>query len=332
MIVYRKELLASLEACAPGLNTKENVEQSQCYTFRDGKVSTFNDLIFCQHDVPIDFTGAVPSRQLRETLQKLTEDELDISATDSELRMKGTGRRVVIKFTKELYLPFSSIETPEHWVDVAPAFSDALPLAADCCSKDGAPPEFDCVSFTENSITACDKYQAIRFSVPTELKPCLVSGVGCKSVNSLGVSDSCETENWVHWRTFTGLRVSVRKSIGDYPQLEVFDNPAIAEVEIPHSVSEAMLRATPFLSESADGRLGQIALKSGSLSVRAKNIYGWYEERHDVEYDGPDLVFSVNPKLIGTLLKHGEPVKVTENTLRVDGESYSYVVSTQRPK
>jgi hypothetical protein len=61
-------------------------------------------------------------------------------------------------------------------------------------------------------------------------------------------------------------------------------------------------------------------------------VYGWYEEKSVVEYEGPDLVFCVNPKLIGNLLKHGEPVKVTENTLRVDGESYSYVVSTQRPK
>lgn len=332
MIINRRELLGALDACAPGLG-KENIEQGQCYVFEEGKVFTFNDLILCQQDVVLDITGAVPAKPLRETLAKLTEEELTITTTDSEVRIKGAGRRSVIKFSPEVYLPTGSVETPTDWIELPPAFADALPLVADCASKDGDPPELDCVLLEPGRMIACDRSQAIVFEVATGVtSPTLISAIGCKAVTGLGVAEVSVGESWLHWKTYSGLQVSVRKTLLEYPDGvdDVFQQTSDATIELPATVVEAMQRAAPFFADSVDGKQAQFCIAEGKAYIRAKNHLGWYEETKGCDYSGPKIEFSMNPKYIASLVKHDIPCSVTQGAIVVRGDSFSYAVSIKR--
>ena len=333
MKIDRREFLSALEACAPGLASKENIEQSQCFVMQDNKIMAFNDVILTVHDTPLAVRGAVPAKPLLELLRKLTEDELEITATDSELRVKGEGRRSAIKLNPDIYLPTGVVDPVDHWTDLPPAFADSLPMVADCALATGDPLALTCVQILPNAIQACDQLQAARYEVETGVSaPVLLTAQACKSVNGLGVAAMCETESWIHWKTYTGLQVALRKIQMDYPEgIEaIFQATAEREINIPASVTDILTRAAPFLEETSDGKTGKIEFKPGRLLLTAKNGSGWYQEFKEIDYDGPALELSINPKYVANLLKHGLPAILCSDSLRIEGDGFVYCVSIKR--
>ena len=67
-----------------GLSSKDNMEQSSCFVFRNGQVITYNGEICCTspltnaEGVPFDCYGAVPAKTLLQTLRKSPDDEIEI--------------------------------------------------------------------------------------------------------------------------------------------------------------------------------------------------------------------------------------------------------------
>ena len=60
-----------LEAVSPGLATREAIEQSSCFVFKDGRVMTFNDEVACSIDCELGFDGAVAAKPLRSAVWAL---------------------------------------------------------------------------------------------------------------------------------------------------------------------------------------------------------------------------------------------------------------------
>lgn len=332
MKVQRKELLAALDSCAAGLGTKSAIEQSSCYVFRDDKIWTFNDMILCETVAPVSMNVAVPARAFRETLAKFGDDEINIDEKEGKIRVWVKSRRASINGHQDVYLPLDEVEKPEEFEDVPPELSDALPLTAECAGKEGDVLDNLCIH--EKGIVSCDRSQAIQFSVLTGVKQsCLIGAEGCKAIASLGIAGVCDGDNWLHIKTYTGLRASIRKCTGDYPQVtQVFTQPVIAKLEFPFSASEIFERLIPFLSDTTDGKTCTLSLSHGSLVMRSRNVVGFFEEKLDVEYEGPVLEFSASPKLLSNAVRHGLPLQITEGSVRVQGPGFRYAVSISKGK
>lgn len=331
MIVSRKEVVRALECCVPGLSTRENVDQSNCFCFRGKTVFTYNDEILCQQDFPVEINGAVPAKTLLDLLHKLPEDDVDITTTDTKLRIKGQGkRRSELNLVPDVVLPIGDVEAPSAWTEVPPAYSDALGMVADATDDDESSP-LAYVHITPKGMEACDMHQAIRYEVATGLKSnVMVRGTSCKAVKGMGIAQTAETDNWVHWKTYTGLRVSVRKDTRDYPDLgDIFAAESMGEAYIPGSVSEILERAAPFMSKQGKGKIGIVDLAPGKIRVRAINQDGWYEEIKELEYDGPVTRFGVSPKHIQGALKYGLPCEITPVSLRIRGDAFVYALSVE---
>ncbi len=334
MNIDRKDLLRALDSCTPGLSSKENVDQSNCYCFVGGTIKTYNDEILCQHETALTFTGAVPAKPLRELLQKMTEDEIEVTTTTDKIRIKGSRRRSEINMNPDILLPTGTVEEPSEWTEVPPAFSDALGMVAGMVDDDQSN-VFAYVHFCPGWLEATDNHQAIRYGVATGVKSnVMVRGDSCKALRGMGIASIAETETWVHWKTFSGLQVSVRKDTRVYPDLtEIFAQPKLSRVHIPGSVADILDRASPFMREAGiGGKRAQIVLSEGKLIVRAINGNGWYEEIKDIEYDGEKLQFSADPKHIANALKLGLPCDVTASSLKLKGDAFVYVVSLEEVK
>ena len=91
----RADFLDKLESVLPGISTREIIEQSSCFVFKDKTVMTFNDEISCSQKSCLPFEGSVQALPLISILRKLQEEELDISLGDSkeELIIKGKNKR-----------------------------------------------------------------------------------------------------------------------------------------------------------------------------------------------------------------------------------------------
>lgn len=329
MILNRRDFLQVLEACAPGTSNKENIDQSNCFLFRDGRVMTYNDEVCCIHEYETGIEAAVPAKLLLDYLRNSPDEELNITSTDAELLIKGAGRRSKIKLSTTVSMIVDVFDQPVNWIDVPPAFGDAIGVVADCASEDKNEEVLGCIRFTKDYMEACDRYQAIRYHITTGFEhEVLVRKTSCTPVGNMGIAAVAVDDNWVHWKTFSGLQYSVRKIMGNYPSLDpIFNRDVITRALLPGSVVDIIARAKPFMEESKAGRTVDVFLKTGKLMVKATKADGIYEELRDVPYSGPGLMFRVQPKHIEALLKHGLPCAISNSTLQIDGDGFSHVIS-----
>lgn len=332
MQVNRKELLRHLESCAPGLSATETVEQSDCFVFTDGKVFAYNDEVLCQQDTVVNFRCAVPAKPLLETLRKLTEEEIDIEYKNDQLVIRCANvRQIKLNVHAEIIPHYESVDRPGEWKDVPPVFADALAMAADSAAKDSEAFELTCVELSPRGLQATDAFQAIRYKLDCPVtKPTLIKRSACSAVNGLGVAALAESEGWLHMKTYTGLQVAVRVYSGNLPDLsDAFKAESKASLRFPPCLLDALQKAAAFLADTGTGKQAQFKLKANKIMVRGQNAAGIYEEVRPVEYDGPAKSFGINPKYVQTLLKHDYPVSLTESALRIRGDSFAYITSTE---
>lgn len=332
MQINRAEILRQLEACAPGLSNTDNIEQANCFMLTPGRIVTFNDEICCRQDTTLALTCAVPARPLLETLRKLSEDEVGIELKDERLMLKCANvRKIGLNIHADVVSHSDAVESPGEWIDVPPVFADALAMVSDAAAKDSEQFSLSCVQLTPGGMQATDSFQAVRYKVQCPVsKGILIKKTACAAVNGLGIAAMSETENWVHWKTYTGLQVSVRKYVDEFPDLtQVFKAESVGTLRLPYSLIDSLQKAAAFLADTGTGKQAVLRLKQNKLMVRGQNENGFYEEIRDISYEGPAISFGINPKYIQTLLKHDYPCSLTESALRIRGESFSYITSKE---
>ena len=131
MKVNREELLKQLESVLPGLSTREIIEQSSCFIFKNKTVSTFNDEIACLQKSLLKIEGAVQAMPLISILRKLQEEELEIDTNDknTQLLIKGKRRRVGVRMEQDIVLPVEAVDKPKKWKELPANFADAIALS-----------------------------------------------------------------------------------------------------------------------------------------------------------------------------------------------------------
>jgi hypothetical protein len=65
------------------------------------------------------------------------------------------------------------------------------------------------------------------------------------------------------------------------------------------------------------------------LRLRADGSSGWYQEKKEIEYDGPELKFMISPQLLAALVSESHPCKVDGHRLIMKSDSFSYVVALE---
>lgn len=335
----RQELLRLLESAAAGLNTKENMEQSSCYVFADGKLITYNGEILCRVGVtnsagePFPHTCAVPARPLIETLRKSPDAVVDITVVDNQFRIKGTGRRQTIKTSSEIVLEVSEVEDPGEFTDLPPIFAEALVSVAACAATDAEPFALNCVDFTPKGMQATNRYQAMRFLVNTGLTEphVMVRASSCKCLNGIGAAAVSYTRDWVHWKTYSGLVISVRRLGDSYPDISsIFTEPKLGEIMLPGSVSEIITRIMPFVTEKKDEQRVLLKLRKGSVELYAESVHGFGEEVKELKYDGEEMDLQINPSVLPVALRYGLPLAICNSCLRVRGDGFMYAIASAK--
>lgn len=330
MRINREQLLRNLEAVVPGLATREAVEQSSCFVFRDGKVVTFNDEVACSTDCEVGFDGAVAAKPLVDLLGKLSEDVLDIAPSESggEIIIKGKRRRAGISMEAEISLPVGSVEVPDKWADLSPEFADAVGVVQQCASKDPNQFALTCIHITPDCVEACDNFQLARYPLKTGIrKACLAKRDSLKHVTGLGMTQVSETRTWVHFRNPTGLVLSMRREVMDYENLDSILDMEGTPATLPGGLAEAVAKAEIFSAENSENNVIIVSLRPGELRIKGIGATGWYEERKQVKWEGESMAFSITPKLLIDITARTNECYIDGGRLKVDGGKFTYVTS-----
>lgn len=334
MKIGREHFLRCLEGVAPGLATREVIEQSQCFIFVKGQVCAFNDEIACRGPSGLEkaFTGAVQSKSLLDILKLLPDDDIDVSAGDGELLVAGKRRRSGIRMEKEILLPIDSIETPTEWHKLHKDFCEAVNIVHNCADEKDPKAAANVVHVHPKWIEAGTDFQACRWRLKTGFaEPAMFKPSSLKNVVSLGMVEFGETAGWVHFRNPNGLVLSCRRYLEDYPSLTEFLAEGGEPAALPKGLAEAAARAEVFSQENTDNNMLEVSLRPGRLVLRGTGVSGWFEETPKVTYNGPKLTFLISPKILSDIVTKHREMTLTTDRLRVDAGGYIYTAWLFRP-
>jgi hypothetical protein len=334
MRINREKLLGSLESIRPGLSQREILEQSSCIVFLDGFACTYDDEVSCRAPTGLDesFRGAVKAESLLKLLHELPEDEVDVNFSDTEMTVKGKGRKGFYGVEKDIVLPVDQVDFPEQWRTLPDDFCEAIGTVGRCASSDESRFNLTCLHIAPKWVEASDEYQVCRWRTQTGFpEPVLLRQSSVRHIATLGMTESGETKSWVHFRNASGLILSCRRYVEDYPELRHYLKPGGDPLVLPKGLIEAAGRADIFSSENGDDNVVEVSIKSGHLQIVGRGASGRYEEKKKLAYDGQPVRFCIPPQLLADTVKRHNECSIQSNRLYIDGGSYVYVSALFAP-
>lgn len=331
--VKRQEILKQLELVAPGLATREIIEQSSCFVFRKGKIITFNDEILCRSNSLLDgVDGAVQAEPLLALLKKLPDEEIEIKTTGQTLSVIGKAKRARLVMQQEIVLPFREVERPTDWRKIPKGFMAALELAADCASDDESQTKLACVHIHPDYVEASDNFQMIRVPLRSGIKqPMLIRKGSAKQLSMLKATQISEVGDWVHLKA-DGLIASCRSFIGEkYPTDTITQilGKTGNKVKLPKQLAGSLARAQIFSATSSKGNVVVVELRAGKMKLEGRGDFGWYEEVRKSTWEGENTRFSIAPKILLELSKRADECELTDVCIKVDGKSFLFACATE---
>ena len=329
MKVERQAFLKALAAVDIGLSSRDIIEQSSCYVFRNGKVWTFNDEVACSVDLPDvfeKFECAVPSVPLKSLLTKFDEELVDVSVGGGELLVKGNRRRAGVRIHDEILLPVADVGEPESWKKLPSGFTEAIDTVQGCAGKDESQFVLTCIHIHPMGIEASDNAQAIRYKIKTGLdSPVLVKRDELRRTVGLGVTEWGQSKSWIHFRNPNGLVISCRKWEETFPDMGPLLEVEGTKAKMPKGVEDAVSRAEVFVDSKMDVSGLTVVLRDGKLKLRGEGPEGWYEEVQKSDYKGKPIEFRIAPRLLVEVCKRTDSCTIGEEKLKVVGDKFVYI-------
>ncbi len=332
MRINREDFLKELESVTPGLSTREIIEQSSCFIFKDKTVMTYNDEIACSHKSCLSIEGAVQALPLIAILRKLQEENLEVMCNEEELLIKGKRKRAGIRMEAEILLPVDSIEKPKKWKDLPDDFADSIQIVQQCAGRDETRFSLTCVHLTPKWVEACDGYQAARYKIKIDINEnTLVRKESLKYIVSLDMTKFSETKNWIHFKNSSGLILSCRRWVEDYPELDDLLGVEGVPTSFPKGLKEAIEKAEVFSTENVEDNQVTVDLQVGKLRITGRGASGYYQEVKKIKYKGRPMSFSIAPNLLSDLIQRHNSCQIAKDKLKVDAGKDSYVTVLEIP-
>lgn len=348
MTIDKMKFLEDLRMVQAGLSSKELLEQSSSFVFKDKTVFTFNDEIACRKSTDFPLEGAVRAEKLLKTLDKLPEDDKTLEVkenSDGQMEFRGRTKRFALAREMDVLLPIEKIleEVPRAWGPLPTDFGDIIKNMKDCVSTDEANHfALTCVHLHPDFIEACDTRQLLRWRVALGHRTSmLVRGTAISQIVGLGVSKISATASWIHFKHANGLIFSCRKFMEDYPNMDDVLNVKGTPVTLPKGIMKATEIAAIFAADIVQGiePTVLISLRPGLIRIRGQgSTADFYEEIQKCNYKGPKIEFVMTPALLSHVVDTYNDAQLTDNKLKASGGFkekvglWDYVTVLGRPK
>jgi hypothetical protein len=328
VIVKREFLLNALQAVAGALTKKEDIQQSDCFTFKNGMVYTYNGnlAIRTKSGLPNDIEGAIKEREFLEHVKRMKVDEIEIEDKGKKLVLRGKGEWVNCSKQNEMELQLDGIENPEDWKDIPEGFLDALAVVQECAGRDEKQFATICLHITPDYVQACDGFQVCKHTISTGFEnPSLIRKDSIKPILSLGVNEFCEGDNWVHFRNPSGLVLSCMRVLREVPLDALLENDGVV-VKLPKGLAEKVASASVSSSKNPDYNQVKIILngEKQKMYVIGEGETTTYTAPKSIDYTGKLMSFMISPDLLIKICTKYTECQISDTKLKVTGENFEY--------
>lgn len=332
MEISRTKLLQALAAVQPGLASKELIQQSSSFIFKDGKVITFNDEIAVMCPIDIELEGAVQSEEIFKLLKRLTAETIDIEIVENEIKVSSGRSRSGIRLEQQINLPLEAIGAPEKWRKLPETFCAGLKFCLFSVSSDMSKPVFTCLHLSNACIESCDNFRITRYRFENKVFPQerLLPGKAASELLEYAPTHFSMTDGWLHFKNdSTGVVFSCRSYTDTFPDMSPLLELEGEKVTIPEAAQEALSRAEIFSkAEFTQDEKVDIELMPKKMLVKAQGSSGWFEESIPLKYSGEKIEFIVHPGFFKDVLGILNEITVCAGKIKLEGEHFDHVVIT----
>jgi DNA polymerase III sliding clamp (beta) subunit (PCNA family) len=342
--INRKHLLEVLQAVKPALAAKEVIEQSTSFIFADGQVLAYNDELCISHPLKVDFEGAVQAKELLALLNKLTDEEVDVTSKPPHLVVKGKKNKSGIKLDAKTNVEeiTNVLGKIKGWKALPAAFVEALGFCMFSVGKDMTKPLLTCIHCSGRDVISGDNIRITVFDMgkKVDLEPLNIPSIAIAPLKSFEPIEYTSTKGWAHFKSKEDVVFSCRVMEDDYPKDKTLDFVERAgkgeTVKLPESLPDALERAGIFSSgteikTAGDDRV-RISINDGVMVVRGEGAAGFFEEENRIRYKGDPIEFECNPTFLHAILSHTDEVTISQKMLRFEGENFTHVIVVVVPK
>jgi len=328
-----KEVLKkAMDVVKPAVPSKEIIENSASFIFKDDTMIAFDGDICISHPLEgFGVEGSVFADDFYKLISKMKGDNLRIEREDNEILLKAGRMRAGIRVRAEIDLPLNSFKSKRKWKSVPKDFIEAMRIVVGSCSKDMTEPIMTGIHLNEDGfVEGTDGYQITRYEFQNKLpirttliRYDLVAKI--VTLNPIKVSDS--DPGWIHFTNEEGSVVSCR--IFDetkFPNTKkVLDFEGL-ELDLPKTLLDAIERSEIFAkrdfswSDAID-----FTLAKNRIIVHSDSETGWFEETLNVRYSGEEVNFGVTPYLLKNVLKSTTSCILGDDRIKFNGEQWSFV-------
>ncbi len=325
MLIKRQILVNALAQLKPGLSNKDIIESGMCFNFSRNAITTFNDLVSVSIPLETGIEGAVRAEELHKLLDKITADEIELTQTESELKIKAGKVRAGLSLKTELLAPLT---TENEWHELPKQFKEAIQFCQFSTSKDMTRPHLTCIHFEQDRASSSDRWRITQFTMAESMpQNFLLPAPAANVLLRYNISHMALDDAWIHFADDeTGLVFSARKIIADLMQPDQYFEVEGQLVKLP-DLAKTLDRAKIMVEGDSELDLTiRLELHPGKLICRGQKEIGWVEEQVDLEYEGPRHVMLVNPLFLADILARTTEMVVNENMCLFWGENFRHVM------
>lgn len=316
----RKKLLEVLKKVKPGIADKAIVESMMYFYFSGKEVVTYNDKISVLHPLKTDFQLFVQAEKLykivslaKATTLKMTEKENSLNIRTSTINVDLT-TILDEEITERINLISKSISGVK-WKKLPSNFLESASMCAFAASKLDAEQIMSCLYFNEKECMATDNDRFAIAPIEGKIDTMFFKASQITNLRDINPDKYVVTKAWVHFKNEEGCIFSIRRIEGTFPEelKDAFDFDGTTV-----TLSENILEGTDLASIFVDSMEPTITIRitKGMCIVSVTSDGGGSKHRSKVDYDGTDIVFTLNPEFLKEMLKHSTTIVIDDDRSR----------------
>lgn len=310
--VNRIDLLQAMEAVEPGISQRPTLEQSDCIIARNGYFFTLQNEIFCKSKSPLDkgIECAVNGQKILAAIRGIPDMEVDVNI-DKEFEIKGKKFSAAVQVADKIILPIDQVEKPEQWSDLHHEFSEAMKLVVECSEKGETLTTVTCLHIHPKWIEATDRFTFARYRIPSGVtESCLIHSLAARAIQSRFPTRICSTKEWLHFRNDSGVRLSVRRHIAEYPDMTHYTKQRGKPISFPKVAADAIKFLELFSKQNTDDNEIEVKLDQDRVHIDGYGVASRASYHSKAKYSGKSVGFRIKPATLQNLIKEHEGIEL----------------------
>lgn len=331
MIINRTELLKALNLLLPGLGMTDMDDK---FIFVKNKVYSSNGFITISHPIKeLDFCMQVKAKEFYSLIEKIKKDELDITANEKELKIKGgrchAGFRIENEVPDSIKAIVEKDKQKKKWKILPNNFCEGVSFCLFSAAKESIKPEFNCLHIKKRTIESCDNFRLSQYKMNSLFDDDVL--IPAESLTELYKYKPIKyfiDKGWIHFLNKEGVVYSCRKQEDtEYPDIsKVIQNGEKTHIQLPKDLESTLDKMQIFSNDTNKQIPFVVTLKieKNMLVLEGKNDAGWCKESLRIKDKTKNIQFNIQLQFLKDIIKQTREMYTVKKQIHFINENFIY--------